>query len=484
MNTKTYALLLMLAVLCGSSCSDFLNEQNPNRIPAETFYSTEQDITFAATGAYAILRAGGYYGGMFYCTDLRSSSTRVGDPGGSNGTNFEFENYTLKTDNSRLKTLWSDIYKGVTRSNIVLDRIDGISFADEADKSRLKAEMHFLRALAYFNLVVQWGDVPLVTTELKTLDEIKSHTQRDPKSEVYHLIQSDLTTVINSSLPNLQTGEGIGRASKAAAHALLGKALLHKAADPDFAAERQANLMEAKTHLEAAWSMKPFPSLSAVNYADIFDKAKQTTCPEILFMVMFQGGNSAAGSNYNYTFQPNGPNNIGLTSRRSGGGVNLPTEAMMNEYEPLDPRKNISAGTANGWNYTKKYIDLDDENGYGANKWIVLRYADVALLLAEVKMHLNEPDAADYITEVRSRAGLGATPIANLRDAIVHERKVELAFEGQSWFDLLRLYSHDELLAMKRAENPNFAAKDFLLPIPYDEHKLDTERMYQNEGYK
>jgi hypothetical protein len=141
-------------------------------------------------------------------------------------------------------------------------------------------------------------------------------------------------------------------------------------------------------------------------------------------------------------------------------------------------------GTANGWNYTKKYIDLDDENGYGANKWIVLRYADVALLLAEVKMHLGEPDADAYISEVRSRVGLAATSIANLRDAIVHERKVELAFEGQSWYDLLRLYSRDELLEIKRAENPNFSTKDFLLPIPYQEHNLDPERMFQNEGYK
>lgn len=484
MNTKISAILLMLVALCGNSCSDFLDEQNPNRIPAETFYSTEQDITFAANGAYTILRAGGYYGGMFYCTDIRSGSTRVGDPGGSNGTNFEFENYTLKTDNSRLKTCWADIYKGITRSNIVLDKIDGIPFADEGNKSRIKAEMFFLRGLAYFNLVVQWGDVPVVTTELKTLNEIREHTKRDPKSEVYNLIKSDFTAVIGSSLPNLQTGAGIGRASKAAAHALLGKMLLHKAADADFAAERQANLTEAKTHLETAWAMRPFTSLSSISYADVFDKTKQTTCPEILFMVMFQGGNSAAGSNYNYTFQPNGPNNIGLTSRRSGGGVNLPTDAMMNEYEPLDPRKDISAGTANGWNYTKKYTDLDDDNGYGANKWIVIRYADVALLLAEVKMHLGESDAVGYINEVRSRAGLGATAIANLRDAIVHERKVELAFEGQSWHDLLRLYSRDELLAMKRAENPNFAVKDFLLPIPYDEHKLDPERMYQNEGYR
>jgi hypothetical protein len=473
----------MLATMC-SACSDFLNEQNPNKIPSESFYAAEQDIIFAANGAYATLRAGGYYGGLFYCTDIRSGSTRVGDPGGGNGTNYEFENYTIKTDNSRLKTHWADIYKAITRCNIVLDRIDGVPFADDANKIRLKAEMQFLRALAYFNLVVQWGDVPLVTSELKTLDEIWAHTKRDPKSEVYKLIENDLAAVIGSILPNLQTGAGIGRASKAAAHALLGKALLHKAADTDFAAERQANLSEAKIHLEAAWGMKSFASLSDISYADLFDKTKQTTCKEIIFMVMFQGGNSAASSNYNYTFQPNGTQNIGLTSRRSGGGVNLPTENMMNEYEALDSRKAISAATANGWNYTKKYIDLDDDNGYGANKWIVLRYADVALLLAEVKMHLNEPDAVNYITEVRSRAGLGASPIANLRDAIIHERKVELAFEGQSWYDLIRLYSRSELLTLKQAENPNFSAKDFLLPIPYDEHKLDPERMYQNEGYK
>jgi hypothetical protein len=217
----------------------------------------------------------------------------------------------------------------------------------------------------------------------------------------------------------------------------------------------------------------------------VFDKAKQTTCQEILFMVMYQGGNSSAASNYNYTFQPNGPDNTGLTSKRSGGGVNLPTESMMNEYEPIDPRKAISADTTtNGWNYTKKYIDLDDDNGYGANKWIVLRYADVSLLLAEVKMYLGEPDAVTYINEVRSRVGLGVSPFTDLREAIIHERKVELAFEGQSWYDLIRLYSKEELLTLKSAQNPNFSAKDFLLPIPYDEYKLDPERMYQNEGYK
>lgn len=113
----------------------------------------------------------------------------------------------------------------------------------------------------------------------------------------------------------------------------------------------------------------------------------------------------------------------------------------------------------------------------------MLRYADVALMLAEVKMHLSENDAVSYLNMVRERAGLDDYSGSSLRDAILRERRVEFAFEGQYWYDLLRLYSRQELLEHMKAKNPNFSAKDFLLPIPYDEHKLDPTRMYQNEGY-
>jgi hypothetical protein len=481
-NTLKHILTITAILLCGSACSDFLDEQNPNRVPAEEFYATEQDIVFAANGAYSTLRAAGFYRDMYLYTDIRSNSAGVQDPGGGNGTNYEFFNYTLKTDNSKLKAHWTDLFKCITRSNIVLDHIDGVPFDDENRRTTLRLEMRFLRALSYFNLVVQFGDVPIVTRELKTKEEIREHTRRSPKSEVYELIESDLTAVIAGSLPDLQTGTGIGRASKVAAYALSGKLLLHKAADPDFASSRAANLQKAKTHLSAAWNLKPFASLASIPYADVFDKTRQVACQEIIFQVMYQGGNSAASSIYAYTFQPTGE--PGLTSLRNGGGVNLPTAEMMNEYEADDPRRELSVGVSpRKQNYVKKYTDLGDVNGYGANSWIVLRYADVALLLAEVKMHLNEPDAPLYLNFVRERAGLPASNIPNLRDAIAHERKVELAFEGQSWYDLIRLYSRAELKALMQTRNPNFADKDFLLPVPYDEHKLDPERMYQNEGY-
>ena len=108
-------------------------------------------------------------------------------------------------------------------------------------KNQKKAEMYFLRGLTYFHLVMQFGDVPIVTKELKTKDEIQKYTARQPKSEVYNLIISDLTQVINSELPDIQTGNGVGRASKASAYALLGKVYLTMATDSDFQSERTSN---------------------------------------------------------------------------------------------------------------------------------------------------------------------------------------------------------------------------------------------------
>lgn len=438
---KIYCLSLALAGLfCFSSCSDFLEEYDPNKIPASTYYQTEDDIRMAANGAYAALRGNGYYKNMYLYTDVRSENTTLQDPGAGGGINYQFFNYTLSTDNSQVKTHWADLYKCVTRSNIILDQIDGISFADDTEKQKLKAEMYFLRALTYYHLVMQFGDVPLVTKELKTKEEIQEHTARDPKSKVYDLIIDDLTKVTESPLPDNQTGDGIGRASKAAAYGLLGKVYLSKAADEDFQAEREANLKSAKSNLEAVWKMRPFGTLNEISYADVFDKDAQEKCTEIIFRVMYEGGNSSLASNYAYIFQPT--SQTGLTSQKSGTGNNIPTEDMMNAYEPGDMRKDISCGTSSGVNYVKKYTDLDDVNGYGDNDWIILRYADIALMLAEVKMHLNETDAVNYLNMVRERAGLPDYTGSNLRDAILQERRVELAFEGQSWYDLLRLYSH------------------------------------------
>ena len=133
---------------------------------------------------------------------------------------------------------------------------------------------------------------------------------------------------------------------------------------------------------------------------------------------------------------------------------------MMSAYESGDTRKAISCGTSQNVNYVKKYTDLDDINGCGANNWIVLR-ADVALMLA-VKMHLSENDAVSYLNMVRERAGLDDYSGSSLRDAILRARRVEFAFEGQYWYDLLRLYSRQELLIYESEESKFLCEKIFV----------------------
>ncbi|MDR2953469.1 MAG: RagB/SusD family nutrient uptake outer membrane protein, partial [Prevotella sp.] len=478
MKMKMYYILTAILLLIASGCSDFLDESDPNSIPSNLFYETEADVLYGANGAYAALRGNGYYKNMYLYSDVRAGNSTLQDTGASSGVLYQFANYSLMTDNSYIKDHFADLYKCITRTNEVLASAEKVSFKNEDTRNKVIAEMHFLRGLTYAHLVFQFGDVPIVTIPLRTKGEIWAHTKRDPKAQVYDLIISDLQITVNSKLPDLQTGNGVGRASRAAANGILGKVYLMKAADSDFASEREANLKAAEKHLETAWAVKPFVSLNDIPYGDIFDKDKQATCPEILFQVMYQSGSSALSSNFNYIFQPSAQ--TGLTSVRSGSGNNIPTDNLMNEYEtsPLDLRKDISVGISKNVNYTKKYTDLDDPNGYGENDWIIIRYADIALMLAEVKMHLDDNTAAiSYLNIVRNRAGLTDYIGSDLREAIRKERRVEFAQEGQYWYDLLRLYSKSELITLMKTQNSNFTEKDFLFPIPYDEHKLDPKRM-------
>jgi hypothetical protein len=194
----------------------------------------------------------------------------------------------------------------------------------------------------------------------------------------------------------------------------------------------------------------------------------------------------------------------------SGSGGNV-TPDLVQDYEDGDARKDFSIKYANDPivkdYFITKYRDASSAattNGYGGNDWILIRYADVLLMLAEVNMQLgDEPAAIGFLDQVRERAGLPkyavskanagyAAKYPSLKLAILHERRVELAFENHRWFDLLRFFTTDELVAFfksKKQENfgiaklSNFGNKDRYYPIPFDETKLNPEKMYQNEGY-
>lgn len=502
--TQITAILFVLQSF--TSCDSFIDETNPNKIPIDNYFQTENDAERAVNAIYLAIRSNSCLGESSYLyTEERSDNMGRLDNQSSAGEPFQFTDFSLLPSNTYLRTHWNSLYQAVTRSNFVLTYIDQVSFTDEKVKENYIAEAKFLRALVYFHLVRKWGDVPLVTTFLTTQDEIKEITFREKENTVYNQIVKDLTEALNSSLPNIQLASGKGRTCKAAINALLGQVYLTMGTTIE--GDRDANLNSAKKYLEDAYNMRSFETLKEIPYADVFDVNKKTTCPEIIFQIQYIQGDKDYYSSIATSNQPKGEKiNSQKTSTGTGNFVN---PDVVKEYEENDIRKewSVQFSTYTNAHFITKFRDASDAAGtlgYGGNDWILIRYADVILMLAEVNSYLgNEAAAISYLNQVRERVGLPSyeeslknttykSNYPTLKLAILHERRSELAFENHRWFDLLRFFTIDELttyIHSKKQEDygisniKNFGTKDRYYPIPFDEYKLDPEKMYQNPGY-
>lgn len=509
MKKQLFIILGLSASVALSSCSkDMLDQTNPNAITIPDYFKTESDVLLAVNGTYEMLRTSNAMGessGLY--TDDRAGNTGGLDTQSNSGEPFQFPDFNLLAANSYLKNHWGDFYKTITRANTVLSNIDAVTFANEDTKAGYMAEVKFLRALVYFHLVRKWGDVPLVTKQLNST-ELDANTFRAKDTAVYAQIVRDLKDVLASPLPNFQNGANAGRASKAAGNALLGQVYLTMAATIEDG-KKSENLANAKTYLTACYEMRTFTTLTAIPYADVFDVSKKTSNPETIFSIVYKQGDIKYASSVAANSQPKGET---INSRKvtSGNGTNVRRD-LVNEYETGDIRKDFSVKYAND-NAVKDYFVTKFRDtsatagtlGYGGNDCPIIRYADVVLMLAEVNLYLGDnATAITYLDQVRQRAGLPgyaasmtntaySSKYSDLKMAILHERRVELAFEHHYWFDLIRMLNVTELQTYFKARvqadfgNPkaaNFTAKDRYFPIPFDEWKLDPVKMYQNPGY-
>ncbi|MCE5226150.1 MAG: RagB/SusD family nutrient uptake outer membrane protein [Porphyromonadaceae bacterium] len=492
-----------------SSCNDFLSQENPNKVAAESYFQTENDVERALNGVYLALRSDACLGeGSTLYTEERSDNAGRLDNQSSSGEPFQFTDFSLLPSNTYLKTHWTAMYTAITRANFLLTYIDEVTFDDESTKETYKAEAKFVRALVYFHLVRKWGDVPLVTTYLTNQSEINEHTFREKRETVYAQIIQDLKDGLGSNLVNIQPVSGKGKGCKVAINGLLGQVYLTMATTLSDG-NKQSNLENAKKYLTDAYNMRTFGSLKEIPYEDVFDVEKKSSCPEIIFQIVYKQGDKDYYSSIASDNQAKGETiNSQVKSTGSGNFVN---PDLVKEYEDTDLRKTWSvkyASNAIAKSYIiTKYRDTSDAAGtlgYGGNDFILMRYADLILMLAEVNMYLNdESSAIKYLNEVRERAGMPTYEVAitdasykakypTLKLAILHERRVELAFENQRWFDLLRFFTPEELKTYIQSKKQddygisnlnNFGTKDYYYPIPFDEYKLDPEKMWQNPGY-
>lgn len=510
MRKLLYTATGLFLMLCIGGCSkSFLEQSNPNSVSVDRAFQTETDIANGVWGVYQALRSGNCIGeGAGTWTDDRSDDVNTTDNQSNNGEPFQFTAFSLVPSNTYLQSHWTALYAPISRANLILSVINKISFASEATRTQYIAELKFVRALMYFNLVSEFGDVPLVTERLTSTEQVNALTFREKQEKVYAQIISDLKDAATSNLPVIQPAGSKGRASLQAANGLLGQVYLRMGATLG-GANAAANFANAKTYLLACYNQKTFTTLASVPYADVFDVAKKSVNPEIIFQIAYIQGDINYSSRLAANNQAKGETiNSQVVSTGSGGTL---TNDLQKEFETGDTRtaysiKFASAPSVNGY-FITKFRDISAAAGtlgYGGNDFIVLRYADIILNLAEVSMYLNDNAAAiQYLDMVRARAGVPLYAVMlndpayvakypTLKMAILHERRIELAFEHHRWHDLTRFFNAAELVTYIRSKNQadynnspltNCTTKDYFFPIPLNEVKLNPEKMYQNPGY-
>ncbi|MDB5239989.1 MAG: RagB/SusD family nutrient uptake outer membrane protein, partial [Spirosoma sp.] len=463
---KIRLVYLSLLAFCLSACNDFLSVVPETERTVANFYKTAADFNTAVVGTYATYKHAGLYGNgngsLIWLGEVSTDNTDYGytrTPVSALGFEIDDLNYSLS--NTYFRDAWLGHYQGIGRANAILDRIGAMTF-DAALKAQYEGEARFLRAQFYFNLVRLFGDVQVVTTEIN--DPYGTATiARSPAAEVYTLIVSDLVAA-EEKLPATITVANAGRASKWAAKSLLGKVYLTQK-QYDKSAAKLKEVVDAGVH-----SLLP-------SYADVFAASTSFAAnKEVILAVQYKGGQINQGGNFYSLWTPFGVTapELGI-SGGPGDGINRPTADLIAAYETGDARKTASVATsykdASGKvvnePYPVKFRQTGIIRGESDVDFPLLRYADVLLMYAEALNEQGQTTAAlPFLNQVRKRAGLAeskAAAQADLRLALEQERRVELAFESQRWFDLVRTGRFVPVMTAK-----GYAVKPYqvLYPIP------------------
>ena len=200
---------------------DFLDEYNPNSVTVGNYYTSEEDIVASLNGVYTSLTQSYVADNYHYFTDVRANATVVTNSGANSGIPYQFYNYTLPEENVYVYNRYSQLYKIISRANTLFAHLGDVSYATPSARDTYEAEARFLRALSYYWLVTEWGDVPLVLNSID-IDEGKA-MGRTEKSKVLQAIYEDFDAAA-SVLPEKCTGAV--RATKGAALALKARVAL------------------------------------------------------------------------------------------------------------------------------------------------------------------------------------------------------------------------------------------------------------------
>ncbi len=492
--------VLIIAVLLPAffACSDSLLDLQPkgkwhHGNIADSLLTVDSEVLAEAKvlDNYAHLRGWGFSWAYMAMSSIASDDADKGSSPADGGVDMQaMENYSFNSSNSLVRDTYNTLFQGVVTANEALVLLSSMEEGPKRDQ--LVAEAQFLRALYYFRLVRCYGGVSKITS---VLAEDAAVPARATTEEIYQLIETDLKDAI-AKLPTksdyLANG-GLGRATRGAAQGYLAKVYLY-----------QKKWADVLSMTEAVLSNSSYDLSTPID--KIFTEAQENG-KESLFEVQADITDVLdAGSQYGQIQGIRGTPNYGW-------GFNNPSQKLVDAFESGDPRKLttvIISGTVMpdgldlGAGYTqvnpyynmKTYHWLSEREDKGRNgdqgKWIndrLLRTADVVLMHAEAANELgNTTEALDKLEMVRARARNGNSSVlprvtttnqSELRAAIQHERRVELAMEHERYFDLIRWG-----LAEKELGSLGWVAgKHEVYPIPQEEIDKSEGSLVQNPGY-
>ena len=489
-----YVVLILTLLLSGC---DFLNRSPYDSVDTSQGFQTLADAEAAINAAYQPLQWAKLYNMRIWTLDIIAGNSEVGAGGGTDGEEtVDLANFIADADNFAALDLWRGPSPGILRCNFVLQKVPAMNI-DETIKNRILGEAHFLRAHYYFLLVRLFGGVPLQTEPADSNSDL--FLPRASAEEVYELIVEDLDQAI-TLLPkrSAYTLEHIGRATKEAAMAELARVYLTHYQDYEhyqLVVDLCEEIRKMGYQLEA-------------NYADLWNPSKQNGV-ESIFEVQYYGK-----TNYDFWSNENqsswlstftGPRNSGMAA--GCYGWNQPTAEFVSQYETGDVRKEktifytgcptfdgmtySSAYSTTGYNVRKFLLTKTQSPDYNTSNqnWVVTRYADVLLMKAEALNEMGQTTLAEApLYEVRCRAGLtNRSTIEGLsqmqmREKIIHERRMELAFEGHRWFDMIRYKDNYALNFLHSIGKTAATNKHLLLPIPTQEREANP-KLTQNPGW-
>lgn len=497
-----YSLVGFLAIFSAISCSqEFLNVDPKGTSLEENYYSNETEAYSGLVSVYDILsKQSGGFENMICMLNAGSDDHYAGGGGATDGTGIQsFSDYSISPVTVPA-SLWNNYYQGIFRANTLLIKLPAVPM-DEGKKTRFAAETKALRGYYYFELVRLFKNIPLITDPIPTSD-IYNVLQASPEA-VYAQIEKDLTEAIAGLPPTIANAtDEAGRFTKGSAQALLGKVYLYEGKN----ALAAAQLAEVNG-TPGGTSQYGYKLLA--NFADLWVVGNKFNSESIIEISHTSKGNSGwgnwgsgsdEGNSVNVMVGPRSysrPANSSAPDYASGWSFN-PITPNLYDVIKTDPRFNAtvadlkalkaqgladySPGYQDTGYFLKKFMPLTSDVTTGGGDAVLnykqntyaIRLADTYLMEAEA-LGGTGSRAQALLDAVRARVGLASVPVSI--NAILAERRLELAGEGHRWFDLVRTGRAATVLGSRGFS----AGKNEIFPIPLKE--LENTKIVQNPGY-